>query len=280
MEVKAADVKTLRARTGAGMMDCKNALVETNGDFDKAEIKLKELGLAAAAKRSGKAANEGRIFSAVAANRAGLLEFSCETDFVARNEEFIESGGRMLDVVLAKNLSDADDEVNEIADTVRSRLKENITLKRFTTLEAAENDLVVDYIHGDGKIGVLVKLTLENAELKSDEKVTELAFNCALHVAAFNPAYLSRDQIDSAYMDEQESIFRKQAEGLDKPEKVLEGIVKGKLNKHLGEVVLLDQGFVKEEKTKVAAVLKSISSEIGGTVELTDYRYYRVGEDA
>lgn len=280
MDIKATDVKALREKTGAGMMDCKKALAETDGDAGKAEKILKELGLAAAAKRSGKAANEGRIFSAVGSDRAGLLEFSSETDFVARNEEFIETGNNVLSMVIETGLTEANDEVNTVVDTLKSRIKENIILRRFKTLEFGSTDVVVDYIHGDGKIGVLVKLTTDSETTANNESVREFAFDCALHVAAYNPAFATREDIEESYISEQESIFRKQAESMDKPAKVIEGIIKGKLNKHLAEVVFVDQGFVKEEKTKVADVAKRISKEVGGTVGVSEYQYYRVGEDA
>ena len=280
MDIKATDVKALREKTGAGMMDCKKALVETGGDAAKAEKILKELGLAAAAKRSGKAANEGRIFSAVGSNRAGLLEFSSETDFVARNEEFVETGKTVLSMVIESGLSEATAEVNAVVDTLKSRIKENIILRRFKTFEFGSTDVVVDYIHGDGKIGVLVKLNTDSEATANNELVREFAFDCALHVAAYNPSFVSRSDVEKSYIDEQESIFRKQAESMDKPAKVIEGIIKGKLNKHLAEVVFVDQGFVKEEKTKVADVAKRISKEVGGTVSVSEYQYYRVGEDA
>ena len=280
MDVKAADVKALRERTGAGMMDCKKAIIEAGGDSEKAEKILRELGLAAAAKRSGKAANEGRVFTKVRDADAGLLELSCETDFVARNEDFNNAGANMLQVVLDKSLKQADDEINHLVDDLRSAIKENISLKRFDTLPVGENDLVVDYIHGEGKIGVLVKLTTDSAQTASNDQVKEFAFDCALHVAAFNPVFLNRDSVDPKYLEEQQAIFKKQAESLDKPEKVLEGIAKGKLNKHLGDVVFVEQGFVKEEKTKVADVAKRIAKEVGGTIEIAEYKYFRVGDDA
>jgi len=261
------------------MMDCKKALIEANGDFAQAEKILRELGLAAADKRSGKAANEGRIFTKVGEKLAGILEFSCETDFVARNEEFIEAGEKMLDIVIEKELSEPTEEIQTVVDDTRSSIKENISLKRFDTMAVGPNDVVAEYVHGEGKIGVLVKVTVDKPELKQNESVREFAFDMALHVAAYNPGFLTRDAVDSGYLAEQEAIFKKQAESLDKPEKVLQGIIKGKLNKHLGEVVLVEQGFVKEEKTKVADFAKKVGSEAGGTVTVSDYRYYRVGED-
>lgn len=276
MEIKATEVKALREKTGAGMMDCKKALVESAGDFQRAVTILRELGLAAAAKRSGKAANEGRVFAKVGESQAGLLEFSSETDFVARNKEFIEAGEQMIGIAVENG--SADDKIGEVVEGVRSRLKENISLKRIETIEVGQNEVAVDYIHGEGKIGVIVKVATDGGASPTNEVVRQFAFDCALHVAAYNPAYLTRDDVEASYIAEQEAIYRKQTEEMEKPEKVIEGIIKGKLNKHLGEVVFVEQGFVKEEKTKVADVAKRISKEVGGEVRVSDYRYFRVGD--
>lgn len=278
MEVKAADVKALRAKTGAGMLDCKNALVESNGDFARAEKKLKELGLAAASKRSGRATNEGRIFSRIDSGRAGLLELACETDFVARNTDFIKMGTDMLEIVVTQNLSESTHEIQEMVTDAIGKIKENITLRRFTTMQQDDNTLIVDYIHGEGKIGVLVKLKGDKIVL-DNPIVKEFAFDCALHIAAYNPLYLTKDLVDPGYISEQEEIFAKQAAGLNKPENVVAGIVKGKLNKHLSEIVMLDQAFVKDEKRKVADVLKDTAKQVEGAIEIADFKYYRIGEE-
>ena len=280
MAITAADVKALRDKTGAGMMDCKKALQEAGGDFAKAERILKELGLAAASKRIGRATNEGRIFTEIAADRAGALELSCETDFVARNGDFIELGRELTTDFLHKGVAIDDESVSQrIAEAV-SKIKENMAARRFERLDIGSNDLVVDYIHGDtGSIGVLVKLTLGDPGARENPKVKEFTFDLALHVAAFNPSYLSSETVDSAYLKEQEEIFTKQAQSMGKPEKVVEGIVKGKLKKHLSEVCLLDQPFVKDDKRAVAAVAKDLAKEIGSDVAVSEFIYLRVGEE-
>lgn len=280
MEVKASDVKALRERTGAGMLDCKNALVEADGDFDQAEKRLKELGLAAAAKRSGKAAKEGRVFSEVRDQNAALLELSCETDFVSRNEEFIETGKKLTSMVLDGNMEEITPELTAVVDDVKSRIKENMFLRRFKTMSVGPNEMAVDYIHGEGNIGVIVKVGTDNAELLSVDAVKQFAFDCALHVAAFSPLFKSRGDVDAAYISEQEAIFKTQAESLGKPEKVVQGIIKGKLNKHLSEVVFLEQPFVRDDKKKVSDVMKGVANEAGGKLEVIDYLYFKVGEDA
>lgn len=279
MDIKAQDVKKLREKTGAGMLDCKNALVKAEGDFAKAEKILKELGLAAAAKRSDRSTTEGRVFSKVVENKAGLLELSCETDFVARNTDFIELGNGLLEKILREDIKEPGDQLEGMVKDAIARIKENINLRRFTTLEVASDEYVAEYIHGEGSIGVLVKLKADNPDLLKNEKAQQFAFDCALHIAAFNPLFLSPDSVDDVYLKEQEEIFTVQAKNLGKPDNVVAGIVKGKLNKHLSEICFVKQGFVKDDKTPVEKVLEALNKEIGGTLSIVDFRYYRVGEE-
>lgn len=278
-EIKPVDVKKLRDKTGAGMMDCKKALMDAEGDFAKAEKLLKEQGLAAAAKRSDRATNEGRVFTKIVDGKAGIVELACETDFVARNENFINAGSELLDGIIADNLKELTAELEEKVKLVISKIKENISIKRFKVLELADNEFCMDYIHGEGGIGVLVKFAADNGSIFDNEKVKEFAFDCALHIAAFNPMFLSKDDIDAAYTQEQTEIFMKQAEGLDKPENVLQGIVKGKLNKHFAQICLLDQPFVKDDKNSLSKVLDSVGKEAGGKLSIKEFIYYRVGEE-
>ena len=278
MDIKAADVKTLREKTGAGMMDCKKALQKAEGDFVKAIRLLKELGLAAAGKRSDRETKEGRVFSLIENGKGVLLELSCETDFVSQNSEFVALGQSLTQTVLNKGLTSKTGELETEVNETMSRIKENMVLRRFSVLETAENELLVDYIHGEGRIAVIVKLRLSDGDLKDNDRIKETAFDFALHVAAFAPLSISRGSVDQDYLKEQESLFLKQAEKLDKPEKVKLGIAKGKLNKHLSEICLLEQGFVKDDKTKTSQVLKNLSEEVGGTVEIADFLYYKAGE--
>jgi elongation factor Ts len=277
VEIKASMVKELREATGAGMMECKKALVKAEGDFAKAEKILKELGLAAAKKRDGRATNEGRIFSKISTNKGILLELSCETDFVAKNKDFIALGERCISIIDEKNLTEMTEELDSCVKETLAKIKENLLLKRFQVIEAKDNELLVDYIHGEGRIGVIVKLSLSDPSLKTNEKVKETAFNLALHVAAFAPLYLNKNAVDPNYLKEQEEIFTKQAEKLGKPEKVIQGIVKGKVNKHLAEICFVDQGFVKEEKQKVSDVLKNLGKEVDGNIDIVDYLYFKLG---
>ncbi len=278
MGIQANDVKKLRDKTGAGMMECKKALQEANGDFEKAEKILKELGLAAAAKRSDRATEEGRIFTKIEKDKAGILELSCETDFVARNEDFVRLGESLLASIMEQNITSVDDKLETRVKEEISKLKENIAIRRFETIPIGKQEMVLEYIHGEGRIGVLVKASVDKEELLSNETLKQFVFDCALHIAAFNPKYLSVEDIDNAYIKEQEEIFTVQAQNLGKPEKVIQGIVKGKLNKHFTEICFLKQGFVKDDKQSVEAVMQQIAKEIGGEIFVKDYRYYAVGE--
>jgi elongation factor Ts len=279
VEIKASDVKALRERTGAGMMDCKKALQEAGGDFAKAEKHLKELGLAAAAKRIGRATNEGRVFTKLTDSRAGMIELACETDFVARNTDFIAIGEQIVADVTARNLKQPDAAVEDLVQKARTTIRENIALRRIVTIDAAADETLVEYVHGEGRIGVIVKAKAEKPEAFSNPAVKEFIFNTALHIAAFNPMYLTKDKVDPAYLKEQEEIFTVQAANLGKPANVLAGIVKGKLSKHLAEICLYDQPFVKDDKRTVAQVMNDLGKEIGSKITITDYLYYRVGED-
>ena len=279
MEIKASEVKALRQKTGAGMVDCKNALVKAEGDAAKAERILKELGLAAAAKRSGRATNQGSIFTRIKSKEAVILEVGCETDFVANNEDFALLGKDLCDLALKNSSEEITEEMKtKVTDTI-STIKENISLKRIKKMDIADDELVMDYIHGGGSIGILVKLKSEKKESLKDEKVRTMGFDCALHIAAFNPEFLSRDDISPEELKEQEEIFTVQAKNLGRPEKVLEGIIKGKMNKHFGEVCFLDQPFVKDDKKSVSKVLEGLSKDIGSKISVSDFIYFRVGEE-
>ena len=258
-------------------MECKKALVEADGDASRAEKILKELGLAAAAKRSGRATNEGRVFTTVRDSTAAILEMGCETDFVARNTEFIEYGNRILDKIATEKLTGTNPELEGMVTELVSKIKENITIARFAQIPVAKDEFAVDYVHGEGSIGVIVKLKLEKPELADSPRVKEFAFDTALHIAAFNPLYLDPKAVDPAYLKEQEEIFTVQAKNLGKPENVVQGIVKGKINKHMSEICLLNQGFVKEDKKSVSQVAAEVSKEVGGQVTIAEYIYYAVG---
>jgi elongation factor Ts len=280
-EITAADVKKLREKTGAGMMECKNALVACNGDFAAAEKVLKEKGLAAVEKRAGRATNEGKVFVKIQDSKAVLLELASETDFVARNPEFIALGGILVDKVLEKGYTGPVEELSSLVTDLATKIRENMSLKRLTVVNASAGEYLTKYIHGDGNIGVVVKLEADKPDVFADEEVKAFAFNIALHIAAFNPMAIGKDNIDAAWLKEQEEIFRKQMEQDEsvksKPANVIENILKGKVNKFLKEICLLDQGYVKDEKLSVNQALAEISKKTGSAITVKDYVYYKVG---
>jgi elongation factor Ts len=283
MEIKASDIKNLRERTGAGMMDCKKALVEAEGNFAAAEKKLKEWGLAGVEKRAGRATNEGRIFIAESAQAIAGIEIACETDFVARNEDFIAEGKKLATICLDKGYDKPNAELEGKVKDLASVIKENITLKRVFLVKAGAGEMLHSYMHGEGKIGVIVKAKSDKPEAFASAEVTGFIHDVALHIAAFHPMFLDQSRVGQDWIKEQEDIFKKQVEGDEKmkgkPANVIEGILKGKLNKLLADICLLDQGFVKDEKQKVSAVMASIAKAAGATLSLVDYVYFRVGEN-
>ena len=260
-------------------MDCKRALVNSNGDLAGAERRLKEMGLSAAAKRSGRAANEGRIFATVNGT-AAILELSSETDFVARNAQFVDLGDKLVAEIAAARPQAPTEKMQQLITDAIGRIKENIALRRFHRVSVGDGETVAHYLHGEGNIGVLVKLHTADSRMAGDARVSQTAFDLALHVAAFAPPFLDSDDVSSEYLAEQEAIFRTQAEALDKPPRVVDGIIKGKLRKHLQEVCLLEQAFVKDQKLSVKQIVSSLGKELGTEVSIADYVYYKVGEDA
>jgi elongation factor Ts len=282
MEISASDVKRLREKTGAGMMECKNALVSCEGDFAKAEKLLKEKGLAAVEKRSDRATNEGKVFVKVADNAAVLVELATETDFVARNPEFIALGDLIAAKVLEKGHTEPNEELSALVTDLATKIRENMSLKRIKALTAGPNEFLSSYIHGDGAIGVVVKLGADKPEALRQDAARALAFDLAMHVAAFNPLALDKTRVDPAFLKEQEELFRKQQEQDEKlqgkPEKVLENILKGKMSKYLADICLVEQGFVKDEKLTVAQALAEKGKALGTVFTVNDYAYFKVGQ--
>ena len=278
MAVTPGDVKKLRDATGAGMLDCKNALVKAEGDFAAAQKILKEQGLAAAGQRSGRAADNGLVFTAVEERRAVMVHLTCETDFVARNAVFRSAGEKIAAAVIASGGTEKTDELETLVKEAGAVLKENMHLGRIVCWDIAEDEAVVNYAHNGGSIGVLVKLGCESAEAAAGESVRGLAFDLALHAAAYNPVYLNRDAVDPDYLNEQREIFTAQANRIGgKPEKVIQGIAQGKLNKHLSQICFEDQGFVKDDKKPVKQVIAEFSKAAGSVVKLLDYAYIAAG---
>lgn len=278
MSISAQDVKTLREKTGAGMMDCKKALTETKGNFEAAVDFLKKEGLAKAVKKGGRIAAEGLIFSKVLEKAAVLLELNCETDFVAKNDDFVKLGHKLADLVLSNKPKDCEEvlglslDETTVQDAINSNIAvigERLSLRRFHLFSAKENGLVTLYSHSGGRIAVLVEIAGENI-------TEEAAKNIAMQIAAMSPEYIDKSQVPQAVLDQEKEIQMEQLKKTGKPQEILEKIIMGKLNKFAGELSLMQQPYVKDMggKKKVSDYLK----EIDKTAKVVQFVRYAVGE--
>lgn len=285
-EISAAAVKDLRERTGAGMMDCKKALADAGGNLDQAVTLLRERGLAKAAKREGRATAEGTVALALAGERGALVELGCETDFVARTDDF-QALARVLAEAAASDPKAGDVEGLQAAsiagETVAARITaaagkvgENVVLKRVARLEVP-GGLVGGYVHAGGKLGVLVGLRTT----ARGEGAATLAKDVAMHVAAADPSPVSVDRsgVPADLVARERELFAKQAAQSGKPEKVIEKIVEGRLNKFYSEVALLEQPFVKDPDGTVQQLLERTGKQLGTEVAVTGFVRFRLGAD-
>lgn len=262
-QITAALVKELRERTGAGMMDCKKALSAVEGDMDKAIDFLREKGLAAAAKKAGRIAAEGVVGSFISADGkiGAVVEVNCETDFVAKTDNFKALVEKIAAHIVATKPADLEalmaseldgQTVEALVTASVAKIGEKISVRRFALYEAPEG-VVAAYIHGGGKIGVLVEFKGGNAELGKD---------VAMHIAAANPAYLDRTQVPAAELEHEKEVLSEQAKNEGKPEKIIEKMVLGRINKYYKEVCLIDQEFVKDPDQSVGKLLKANDAEV------------------
>jgi len=265
-EISAKDVKTLREQTGAGMMDCKRALGDAGGDLAKAVEVLRERGLAKAGKREGRATSEGVIAIALAGGAGGMVELGCETDFVARTDDFIglgeslakavadDAGAGSVDGLLAAPIGG--EKVQDRIVAAIAKLGENVVVKRVARL-AVERGVVGGYVHAGGKLGVLV--AIEGAE--ADAELEGLAKDVSMHVAAADPTPVAvdREGVSAELLASEREIYRKQALAEGKPEKIIDKIVEGKLNKFVSEIALVEQPFVKDPDRSVGDLLAAKS---------------------
>ena len=277
MEITATQVKELREKTGAGMMDCKKALVDTNGDFDAAEKLLKEKGLAAVAKRAERATSEGRIFVKQNGNKVAVVELVCETDFVANNAEFIFCGEKIVETVFEKGYTKIEDELSATLLDFATRTRENMSLRKVQVIDVPQNAVAGIYVHSDNKTAGVTVIAGS-----TDAKVQEFAKDCCMHLAAFTPAYIKPEDVPASYIEEQKEIFKAQMENDEKlkgkPDSVRDGILQGKIKKHLAEVCFVDQMFVKDDKKSVSAKLDEIAKEVGATLTFGDVFLFVLGK--
>lgn len=269
MAITAALVKELRERTGAGMMECKKALVETNGDIEVAIDNMRKSGAAKAAKKAGRVAAEGVILSRTANGTGVLVEINSETDFVARDESFMGFANAVADLALEKGISDVatlNDTVMASGDTVEAaranlvaKIGENITVRRVTKVEG---DTLGGYIHG-GRIGVIVSMAGGSEELAKD---------VAMHVAAANPQFNKADDVDPAVVEKEKSIIRELPDMAGKPEEIVEKMIGGRINKFIGEITLEGQAFIKDPSTTVGKLVKAAGADV------VSFTRFEVGE--
>jgi len=285
--ISASMVKELRERTGAGMMDCKRALGETDGDIDKAIELLREKGLAAAAKKAGRIAAEGLVCTYISEDMkiGSIVEVNCETDFVSANEEF-DTLAKNVAIQAAKTTSTtveeliAEEYIGDKAKTVSgavtdliSKLGENMSVRRFEKF-SIENGIVQSYIHGGGRIGVLVELSCD----KQDESLSRIAKDIAMQIAAANPLFLDNTCVDNETLEKEKEIYRVQALNEGKPVNIVEKMVMGRVNKYYKEVCLLEQVWVKNADYTITKYLQEESKKIGADIKVTRFVRFERGE--
>jgi elongation factor Ts len=281
-EITAKMVADLRARTGAGMMDCKKALIATEGDFDKAVDWLREKGLAAAAKKAGRIAAEGRVHAVVReGNLHGtLVEVNCETDFVAIGEPFKELCDTVAETILTKKPASVE-ELNELlGDTIKqavSTIGENIQVRRFTRYEV-ETGRVHAYIHGGGRVGVLIELVTSSAEVANHDEVKNLAQEIALQIASMKARYVNRADVPASEIEHEKEILKAQAINEGKKPEIAEKMVAGRIEKYYKETVLLEQEWVKDSAKTIGALVKEVAAKVGGEITVKSFVRYEKGE--
>ncbi len=287
--ITAALVKELRDKTNAGMMDCKKALQDAAGDLDAAVKLLRERGITKAAKKAERAAKEGVVTARIdAAEKSGiLLEVNCETDFVAKNENFRAFVDALADTLAAGTAATREEALATAfgADTIDLavqakviELGENLQLRRFTRFAVEGEGVVASYIHFGGKIGVLLEVGCAAAATAAAEGFRTLVRDLTLHVAAANPRGVSRDDIAADVVEGEKDIFRAQLADSGKPAEIIEKIVVGKLGKFFAESCLLEQGFVKDPDTTVGKLLETTGKALGDTLTVRRFTRFAVGE--
>lgn len=277
MAFTANDVKNLRDATGAGLLDCKKALTDTNGDIAAAEKLLKEKGLASMANRTDRAAGEGRIVIKQDGNAYAIVEVVCETDFVANNSEFVETAEKVCEATLAKKTSGIIDEHKALIEQLLVKFRENISVKRAEYVEVPAGCAASTYVHHDHKIGSIVVI-----KGSDDAKVAEFAHVCCLHLASNKPEYVTQSEVPESYINDQTDIFKAQmAEDPSmekKPENVKEGILKGKIKKALSSICFMDQNYLDDEKITVSQAIANKAKEVGADLSFEKVILYVLGK--
>ena len=285
----AKDVAALKERTGVGIMDCKKALTETNGDVEEAIKILREKGLATQAKKSGRVAAEGIVTAIVDSEKkvGVILEVNSETDFVAKNDDFKAFVNGVAKTIIESNPADVealnnctmvgtDKSVKEVYDELFLKIRENMQIRRFVRMEG----VLVSYVHGEGQFAVMVKLDTDACPC--DEKLIACGKDVCMQITSMNPTYLNRESVPASALEEERNIMLSQmAEDpkmANKPEQVKAKIVDGKISKYYTENCLLEQAFVKDDKMTVGKYVESVAKELGKSITVVDYVRYERGE--
>ncbi len=290
-EISASDVMKLREQTGAGMMDCKKALTEARGDVEKAIDILRQKGLKKSAEKATRVANQGIVLAAVddARTTGVLIEINCETDFVAKNADFIAYSQNILKEVLTQQPKDLDAFLaakvsfmpgKTVADTVTemtAKIGERIVMKRFAVVRAQQG-LVTEYIHPGNKLAVLVELGIDKIDAAKMSDYHVFARDIAMQVAAMNPQVVSRDQVAPDVLARETEIFKEQARQEGKPEKILDNIVKGRVEKYYQEICLLEQAYVKDASKTIKDFVQEFGKKVGQTVTIQRFERFRLGD--
>lgn len=282
-EITPQKVKELREKTGAGMGDCKNALIEANGDMKIAIEILRKKGAASAAKRADRSANEGIILTRTSndSKKGIIVEINCETDFVARNAEFVKYANIVADALLSNsvksidellNIKVNDDTIQGLHNEILAKFSENISIRRFDIIET--EGYVADYIHPGNRLGVLIEISAANPS----EKVKTLTRDIAMQIAAMNPLFISRENCSQEKIDKELEIYKELAISEGKKPEIAERIARGKLEKFFQEQCLLEQTFVKDATKVVKDVVNEMSTENNGQINIISYKRYYLGE--
>ncbi len=292
MAITAAMVKELREATGVGMLDCKNALAETDGNMEAAIELLREKGLAASQKKAGRIAAEGAVGVLVSEDKKTgvVVEVNSETDFVSKNPVFQEYVAQVSEHTISTDSSNIEEMLAEnwkfdttltVAEALSQKISvigENLQIRRFEKFEAATNGKVVSYVHGTGRIGVLVELACAN---DSDE-LDELGKNLAMQIAALNPKFIKTDDVPQEYIEHEKDILAKQAKedpkNANKPDNIIEKMIEGRLAKELKEFCLIEQAYVKDGEMTVKQYIASVAKTVGAPIELVRFVRFETGE--
>ena len=286
MAITAKQVKELRDKTGAGMMDCKKALVEADGDFDKAIEILRKKGAAVAAKRAERSAKEGIVLTKILDNNSKgiILEINCETDFVAKSDDFVNFANSVMNTIVEQapetlnELLEAENEGRKIKDTlldITGKIGEKIEISRFA-IENAENGVVVDYVHHGSKLGVLV--TVDNTNDEGKEFIPTIK-DFAMQVAAMKPIYVYREEVPVEVIEKEKEIYKEVARKEGKPEQILERIAEGKLNKYFQENCLFEQTSIKDNTKTVGIIMKELNNKFSTDAKIRLFHRFHISDE-